>query len=68
MDSWTEGLNVQWRPENDLTAKMWLPHSVNVSEALSRVVGAAEIRDIKIFETNTDEIVREIYQSEKVSS
>ncbi|MBJ6362399.1 ATP-binding cassette domain-containing protein [Paenibacillus sp. GCM10012307] len=68
MESWTEGLDIQWRPENDLTAKLWLPHSVNVSEALSRIVGATEIRDIKILETNTDEIVREIYQSEKVSS
>lgn len=68
LESWTSGLNVQWKVENGLTAKMWLPHAVNVSDALARVVGAAEIRDIKIVETNTDEIVREIYQSEKVSS
>ncbi|BBH22675.1 ABC transporter ATP-binding protein [Paenibacillus baekrokdamisoli] len=61
----TEGLDgVTWSVDNELTATMWLPHSVNVSDALSRVVGGgADIRDIKITETNTDEIVREIYQS-----
>ncbi|MFD0711890.1 ATP-binding cassette domain-containing protein [Paenibacillus sp. GCM10027626] len=60
----TEGLpEVVWTAE-EMTAKMWLPHAVNVSEALARVVGGgANIRDIKIVETNTDEIVREIYQS-----
>ncbi|MNO06617.1 hypothetical protein D3C81_2284660 [compost metagenome] len=30
---------------------------------LARVVGQADITDIKIIETNTDEIVRSIYQS-----
>lgn len=62
----TSGLEgVEWRLDNDVTAAMWLPHEVNVSEALARVVGDAglEIRDMKIIETNTDEIVREIYQS-----
>ncbi|XEC93886.1 ATP-binding cassette domain-containing protein [Paenibacillus tarimensis] len=68
LEQLTEGLGVNWKLENDVTATMWLPNAVNVSDALSRVVGAVEIRDIKIFETNTDEIVREIYQSEKVSS
>jgi ABC-2 type transport system ATP-binding protein len=59
----TESLDVTWTLENDVTAKMWLPHAVNVSDALARVVGGVEIRDIKIFETNTDDIVRGIYQS-----
>ncbi|AJY74369.1 ABC transporter ATP-binding protein [Paenibacillus beijingensis] len=69
MEELTAGLEgVTWRRENELTAMMWLPHSVNVSDALSRVVGAAEIRDIKIFETNTDEIVREIYSSGSASA
>ncbi|MCQ6562565.1 ABC transporter ATP-binding protein [Paenibacillus mendelii] len=60
----TEGLpGVAWSLE-ELTAAMWLPHAVNVSDALARVVGGGvDIRDIKIIETNTDEIVREIYQS-----
>ena len=41
---------------------------MNVSDALARVVGGvSDIRDIKITETNTDEIVREIYQSGSAS-
>ena len=59
----TTGMNVTWSIENDVTAKMFVPHEVSVSDAMGRVVSGAEIRDIKIFETNTDEIVREIYQS-----
>ncbi|WP_276356653.1 ABC transporter ATP-binding protein [Cohnella caldifontis] len=59
----TDGLPVRWTKENDLTAKVWIPRELNVSDVLSRVVGSKEISDIKIFETNTDEIVREIYQS-----
>ncbi len=59
----TETLAVTWTMENEVTAKMWLPHAVNVSDALSCVVGGVEIRDIKIIETNTDDIVRSIYSS-----
>lgn len=60
----TEGLAVRWSLENEQTAKVWFPREMNVSDVLSRVVGAqVDISDIKIFETNTDEIVREIYQS-----
>jgi ABC-2 type transport system ATP-binding protein len=61
----TEGQEVRWTKENELTAKVWIPRDLNVSDVLSRVVGAPDmdISDIKIFETNTDEIVREIYQS-----
>ncbi|MNG34749.1 hypothetical protein D3C84_1213180 [compost metagenome] len=32
------------------------------------VVGGADIRDIKILETNTDDIVREIYRSGSASA
>ncbi|GGD87825.1 ABC transporter ATP-binding protein [Paenibacillus nasutitermitis] len=65
----TEDLQgVSWSVASDLTATMFLPHEINVSDALSRVVGgAADIRDIKIMETNTDEIVREIYKSGSAS-
>lgn len=63
LQSLTEGLEVSWSLENELTAKLFVPHEVSVSEAMARVVGGADIRDIKIFETNTDEIVRGIYQS-----
>jgi ABC-2 type transport system ATP-binding protein len=34
-----------------------------VSEVLARLVGVLSIKDIKIVETNTDDIVREIYKS-----
>ncbi|NBI28560.1 ABC transporter ATP-binding protein [Chengkuizengella marina] len=60
----TKGLNVKWFKENELAAKVWIPQNeVNVSDVLSRIVGFTDISDIKIFETNTDEIVREIYKS-----
>ncbi|MDP5274888.1 ABC transporter ATP-binding protein [Chengkuizengella axinellae] len=60
----TKGLNVKWVKENEMTAKVWIPQNeVNVSDVLSRIVGFTDISDIKIFETNTDEIVREIYKS-----
>lgn len=59
----TAGLAVRWSLENELTAKVWIPRDLGVSEVLSRVVGTMHIRDMKIMETNTDEIVREIYQS-----
>lgn len=60
----TEGLEVEWSKENDFTAKVWVPTDrTSVSDVLSRVVGAADIQDIKIIETQTDDIVREIYKS-----
>jgi ABC-2 type transport system ATP-binding protein len=59
----TEGLDVIWTFENELTARAALPRGANVSDTLGRVVGAADIRDIRIEETNTDEIVREIYKT-----
>jgi ABC-2 type transport system ATP-binding protein len=64
----TDGLDVRWTLENDITAKVWIPREMNVSDVLSRVVGALDISDIKIFETNTDQIVREIYQSGSAES
>jgi ABC-2 type transport system ATP-binding protein len=60
----TQGLEVHWTVENGLTARVWIPQTqANVSEVLSRVVGVMSIEDIKIVETNTDDIVREIYKS-----
>ncbi|WP_141506329.1 ABC transporter ATP-binding protein [Paenibacillus luteus] len=64
----TASLDVSWTMENEVTAKMWLPHTVNVSDALASVVGGVEIRDIKIIETNTDDIVRSIYSSGSAST
>jgi ABC-2 type transport system ATP-binding protein len=64
MQRLTEGLGVDWEKENDLTARVWVPFGKsNVSEVLGRVVGASDIEDIKIIETQTDDIVREIYKS-----
>lgn len=60
----TAGLKVHWSLDNELTAKVWIPQqAASVSEVLSRVVGITTIEDIKILETNTDDIVREIYKS-----
>jgi len=60
----TQGLDVAWQLENELSAKVFIPYErANVSEVLSRVVGVLQIQDIKINETNTDDIVREIYKS-----
>ncbi|UUZ97547.1 ATP-binding cassette domain-containing protein [Paenibacillus sp. P25] len=64
LEQLTEGLGVTWSQENALTAKVWIPQQqANVSVVLSRVVGVLDILDIKIVETNTDDIVREIYKS-----
>ncbi|WP_336790079.1 ABC transporter ATP-binding protein [Paenibacillus sp. MMO-177] len=63
----TAGLDVTWTM-NEQGASMWLPHTINVSDALGVVVGGADIRDIKILETNTDDIVREIYRSGSASA
>ncbi|NEN80829.1 ABC transporter ATP-binding protein [Paenibacillus elgii] len=60
----TAGLQVDWSLDNEMTAKVWIPQqAASVSEVLSRVVGITTIEDIKILETNTDDIVREIYKS-----
>lgn len=63
LQGWTSGMPVEWSAENDLGAKVWIPLDINVSDVLSQVVGKADITDIKIIETNTDDIVRSIYQS-----
>lgn len=59
----TSTMKVAWTRENEFTATLFVPHEVNFSEAMGLVVGGAQIRDIKIFETNTDDIVRGIYQT-----
>ncbi|MBO9608939.1 MAG: ABC transporter ATP-binding protein [Paenibacillaceae bacterium] len=60
----TAGLTVEWRRENDVTASVWVPaEETSISEVLSRVTASLPIADIRIVETNTDDIVREIYKS-----
>ncbi|MFM9282363.1 ABC transporter ATP-binding protein [Paenibacillus jiagnxiensis] len=63
LEQWTAGMPLQWSAENDLEAKVWIPLELNVSDVLASVVGLTDITDIKIIETNTDDIVRSIYQS-----
>lgn len=63
VDTLTQGLDVRWQFDNELTAKAFVSQHTNVSDMLARIVGAIAIRDIKIVETNTDDIVREIYKS-----
>jgi ABC-2 type transport system ATP-binding protein len=63
MLEWTAALPVRWTVENELSASVWIPLELNVSDVLGRVVGQADITDIQIIEINTDEIVRSIYQS-----
>lgn len=68
LEQLTQGLEVRWTQENEVTSKVWIPIAgVNISEVMNRVVGSIEIRDIKIIETNTDDIVREIYKSGSAS-
>jgi ABC-2 type transport system ATP-binding protein len=60
----TAGLDVTWSIENDFSAKVIIPRGQEIiSQVLGSVVGQIEIRDVKITETNTDEIVREIYRT-----
>ncbi|AIQ13091.1 ABC transporter ATP-binding protein [Paenibacillus durus] len=63
LEQLTSGMPVKWTAENNLAATVWIPLELNVSDVLGRVVGQADITDIKIIETNTDDIVRSIYQS-----
>ncbi|MCA1295513.1 ABC transporter ATP-binding protein [Paenibacillus sp. alder61] len=64
LKSWTQTLpTLAWSAENELEAKVWIPLEINVSDVLGQVVSKADITDIKIIETNTDDIVRSIYQS-----
>jgi ABC-2 type transport system ATP-binding protein len=60
----TAGLEVAWKFDNDFASSVFIPQNqANVSEVLSRIVGVLEIQDIKIVETNTEDIVREIYKT-----
>ncbi|WP_442603027.1 ABC transporter ATP-binding protein [Paenibacillus sp. KN14-4R] len=64
----TAGLDVAWKMNDDQSATAFVPQkTANVSEMLARVVGMLAIRDIQIIETNTDDIVREIYKSGSAS-
>ncbi|HEX7058063.1 MAG TPA: ABC transporter ATP-binding protein [Bacilli bacterium] len=60
----TADLGVVWTGENDWTARVLVPHGkASVSQVIGRVVNDFSLKDIKIVEANTDEIVREIYKT-----
>jgi ABC-2 type transport system ATP-binding protein len=61
----TPDMPVRWSVNAEGSASVWIPRqgdAVAVSDVLSRVVGRFDIRDMKILEPNTDDIVREIYR------
>lgn len=63
LEAMTAGLQVRWTLEAGTIARVWVPAETSISEVLGRVVGAASVEDVKIIETETDDIVREIYKS-----
>ncbi len=63
LTAWTGGLPVTWTQESELVATALIPVDTAVSDLFSRVLGAAEVTDVQISETSTDEIVRQIYSS-----
>jgi len=64
LEALTAGLPVRWSLDNEWTARIAVPEDgAMVSNVLGRVVGEPDIRDIKIIETTTDDIVREIYRT-----
>ncbi|MGZ9586815.1 ABC transporter ATP-binding protein [Paenibacillus marinisediminis] len=59
----TAGLPVQWEQASALEASAFVTNGGNVSDIIGLVVGQTAIRDLSLHETNTDEIVREIYKT-----
>ncbi len=60
----TADLSVTWEAVNEFTLKAWIPlEQANLTEVLGRVMTLAEIRDLRVLEPNTDDIVKEIYQT-----
>lgn len=63
VEALTSGLDVEWTMESPYEAGVLVPFATNVSDVIGRVVGGASISDLSIIETNTDDIVREIYKA-----
>ncbi|WII38280.1 ABC transporter ATP-binding protein [Paenibacillus thiaminolyticus] len=59
----TSGLEGTWTVHSPYEASIHVPLETNISDVIGRVVGGASISDLKIVETNTDDIVREIYKT-----
>lgn len=63
VEALTSGLDVEWTMESPYEAGVLVPFATNVSDVIGRVVGGTSISDLSIIETNTDDIVREIYKA-----
>jgi len=63
VESLTSGMDVTWKLENERMASAFVPQAEQISDMLARIVGVLSILDVRIVETNTDDIVREIYKS-----
>jgi ABC-2 type transport system ATP-binding protein len=60
----TVDLPVTWTLVNEFTAKAWIPlEQASLTDVLGRVMTRSDIRDLRVLEPNTDEIVKEIYQT-----
>ncbi len=59
----TDGLPLEWKQENPIKFKaIFLSANITVSELLSRIATNVDVKDIRIEETSTEEIVRKIYK------
>jgi ABC-2 type transport system ATP-binding protein len=59
----TEGLPLIWEQENPIKYKaIFQDGDVTVSELLSRITPYMDVKDLRIEETSTEEIIRKIYQ------
>lgn len=64
----TAELPVTWEAASKLEASVYVPKELNVSDVIGLIVGQASILDLSIHETNTDDIVREIYKTGSASA
>ncbi|TVX88377.1 ABC transporter ATP-binding protein [Paenibacillus agilis] len=59
----TAGLPVVLEVQSEYEASVIVPQDANVSDVIARVASGVSISDLSIEETNTDDIVREIYRT-----
>ena len=63
LQTMTQGMPVTWEQASPQEASAFVAEGGNVSEVIGLVVGQSNIRDLSLHETNTDDIVREIYKA-----
>ncbi|WP_084159116.1 ABC transporter ATP-binding protein [Paenibacillus taiwanensis] len=64
----TSGMAVNWEQTSSMQASVFVPTDSNVSDVIARIVSQTAISDLSIHETNTDDIVREIYKTGSASA